>query len=155
MQFQLVCVGERMPSWVDGGYEEYARRLPRECALALREIAPGRRTRACDIQRIVADEGQRMLAAVGGSTHVVALDVGGKAWSTRDLADALARWLREGRDVAFLVGGPDGLSEACRQRAAESWSLSRLTFPHPLVRVIVAEQLYRAWSLLNHHPYHR
>lgn len=155
MQLNLVCVGERMPSWVTTGYDEYARRLPRECALALREIAPGKRTRHCDIQRIVADEGQRMLAAVGGDAHIVTLDVAGKSWSTRELADALARWQRDGRDIALLVGGPDGLSEACRQRAAESWSLSRMTFPHPLVRVIVAEQLYRAWTLLNHHPYHR
>ncbi|CAI8769548.1 23S rRNA (pseudouridine(1915)-N(3))-methyltransferase RlmH [Methylococcus capsulatus] len=155
MQLNLVCVGERMPSWVNEGYEEYARRLPRECALMLREIAPGKRTRNCDIQRILADEGQRMLAAVGGNAHIVTLDVGGKAWSTRELAEVLARWLREGRDIALLVGGPDGLSDACRQRAAESWSLSRMTFPHPLVRVIVAEQLYRAWTLLNNHPYHR
>ncbi|MDF9392679.1 MULTISPECIES: 23S rRNA (pseudouridine(1915)-N(3))-methyltransferase RlmH [Methylococcus] len=155
MQLNLVCVGERMPSWVTAGYDEYARRLPRECALALREIAPGKRTRHCDIQRIVADEGQRMLAAVGGNAHIVTLDAAGKSWSTRELADALARWQRDGRDIALLVGGPDGLSEVCRQRAAESWSLSRMTFPHPLVRVIVAEQLYRAWTLLNHHPYHR
>ena len=89
------------------------------------------------------------------SAHVVALDQGGKLWSTPQLAEALVRWQDLGREVALLIGGPEGLADECRARADEAWSLSRLTFPHPLVRVIAAEQLYRAWTILSHHPYHR
>ncbi|HWP00126.1 MAG TPA: 23S rRNA (pseudouridine(1915)-N(3))-methyltransferase RlmH [Methylococcus sp.] len=155
MQLQVIAVGERMPSWVREGYAEYARRLPRECALVLREIAPARRGRNYDIERAVAEEGQRILAAVAEGTHVVALHVSGKPWSTADLAQALERWSRRGAKLAFLIGGPDGLSRACLERADETWSLSRLTFPHALVRILLAEQIYRAWSLLHRHPYHR
>jgi 23S rRNA (pseudouridine1915-N3)-methyltransferase len=144
-----------MPLWVTQGYEEYAKRLPRECELILKEIAPGKRGKNADLARLIEDEGERMLAAVARGDHVVVLDVGGKSWSTPELAEALNRWRMHGRDVALLVGGPDGLSPACRARADEAWSLSRLTFPHPLVRVIVAEQIYRAFSILQNHPYHR
>jgi 23S rRNA (pseudouridine1915-N3)-methyltransferase len=155
MRIHLVAVGTRMPDWVTQGYEEYVRRLPRECELILKEIAPARRGKNADIARLREDEGERMLAAVSRDEYVVALDVGGKPWSTPDLAHNLDRWLANGRDVALLVGGPDGLSPACRQRADQAWSLSPLTFPHPIVRVIVAEQIYRAWSIRQNHPYHR
>jgi 23S rRNA (pseudouridine1915-N3)-methyltransferase len=155
MRIHLVAVGTRMPDWVTQGYEEYARRLPRECELILKEIAPAKRGKNADIARLREDEGERLLAAISRDDHVVALDVDGKAWSTPDLAQNLDRWLANGRDVALLVGGPDGLSPACRQRADQAWSLSRLTFPHPIVRVIVAEQIYRAWSIRQNHPYHR
>lgn len=144
-----------MPAWVQQGYEEYAKRLPRECELVLKEIAPGKRGKNTEVARVLKEEGERMLSALGKDTHVVALDVPGKPWTTPDLARAMKRWLEAGRHVALLVGGPEGLSEDVKHRARESWSLSRLTFPHPLVRVIVAEQIYRAWSILNHHPYHR
>jgi len=155
MQIQLVAVGTRMPGWVTEGYEKYAKRLPRECELVLKEIAPAKRGKNADIARLTDDEGERMLAALPRDAHIVALDVAGKEWSTEDLAEALARWLQNGRDVALLVGGPDGLSPACLKRANQRWSLSKLTFPHPVVRIIVAEQIYRAWSILQHHPYHR
>jgi len=144
-----------MPSWVQQGYDEYAKRLPRECELVLKEIAPGKRGKNADLARIVRDEGERMLAAIPPSAHVVTLDILGKAWTTGQLAEAMRRWLAGGQAVALLVGGPEGLAEAARQRAQESWSLSKLTFPHPLVRIIVAEQIYRAHSLINNHPYHR
>jgi len=144
-----------MPSWVQQGYDEYAKRLPRECELVLKEIAPGKRGKNADLARIVRDEGERMLAAIPPSAHVVTLDILGKAWTTEQLAEAMRRWLAGGQAVALLVGGPEGLAEAARQRAQESWSLSKLTFPHPLVRIIVAEQIYRAHSLINNHPYHR
>jgi len=155
MQIHLVAVGNRMPRWVAEGYEEYAKRLPRECELVLKEIAPAKRGKNADIARLTDDEGERMLEALPRDAHVVALDVAGQEWSTPELAGALARWLENGRDVALLVGGPDGLSPACLKRANQRWSLSKLTFPHPVVRIIVAEQIYRAWSILQHHPYHR
>jgi 23S rRNA (pseudouridine1915-N3)-methyltransferase len=155
MQIHLISIGNRMPLWVQQGYQDYAKRMPRECELVLKEIAPGSRGKNSDIARIVRDEGERMLQAMPPGTHPVALDLDGKSWSTAELAEALKRWLESGRNIALLVGGPEGLSEAARRSARESWSLSRLTFPHPLVRIIVAEQIYRAWSLLHHHPYHR
>lgn len=144
-----------MPSWVQQGYEEYARRLPKECELVLKEIAPGKRTKNSDVARIVRDEGDRMIAAIAKGMHVVTLDVPGKPWSTPELSLAMRRWLESGQDVALLVGGPEGLSDSVKQLARESWSLSKLTFPHPLVRIVVAEQIYRAWSILQNHPYHR
>lgn len=144
-----------MPVWITDAYSEYAKRLPRECELVLREIAPGKRGKTADIARVTEDEGDRMLATLPRDAHVVALDVAGKEWSTPELAETLARWLESGRDVALLVGGPDGLSPACLKRADQRWSLSKLTFPHPVVRIILAEQIYRAWSILQHHPYHR
>ncbi len=155
MRIQLIAVGNRMPAWVTEGYREYAQRLPPECALHLQEIAPVKRGKGADLERIRNDEGARMLAAMPRSVHVVSLDVGGSAWSTEDLSRQLTHWLQGGRDLALLVGGPEGLSAECRSRADQSWSLSPLTLPHPLVRVVVAEQLYRAWSLLQGHPYHR
>ncbi|BBA36905.1 rRNA large subunit methyltransferase [Methylocaldum marinum] len=155
MQIHLVAVGNRMPGWVTEAYSEYAKRLPRECELVLKEIVPAKRGKNADIARSIEEEGERILAALPRNVHVIALDVAGKEWSTPELAEALARWLESGRDVALLVGGPDGLSPACLKRANQRWSLSKLTFPHPVVRIIVAEQVYRAWSILQHHPYHR
>ena len=144
-----------MPDWVEKGYAEYAGRLPRECALHLLEIPAGKRGSHGDLARIVRAEGERLLAAVPTGSHLIALDERGQEWNTVELAEQLSGWLQEGRDVSLLIGGPDGLDAACRERAERRWSLSRLTLPHPLVRVIVAEQLYRAWSLLRNHPYHR
>lgn len=144
-----------MPGWVQQGYDEYAKRLPRECSLVLKEIPPGKRTKNSDVNRIVNEEGERMVAAIPSGAHVVTLDIPGRLWTTEELAQALEAWQNQGQAVALMVGGPEGLADSVKRLARQSWSLSRLTFPHPLVRVIVAEQLYRAWSLLNHHPYHR
>ncbi|MGR9085953.1 MAG: 23S rRNA (pseudouridine(1915)-N(3))-methyltransferase RlmH [Gammaproteobacteria bacterium] len=155
MQIHLISIGNRMPAWVEQGYREYAKRLPRECELVLKEIPAGVRGKNSDLARIVKEEGDRMIQAMPPGVHGVTLDLAGRSWSTDELAAAMKRWLESGQNIALLVGGPEGLSDAARQIACESWSLSRLTFPHPLVRVIVAEQLYRAWSILNHHPYHR
>lgn len=155
MRLQLTAVGTRMPAWVSAGYEEYARRMPRECRLELREIAPGKRGHGGDGARNMRDEAGRIRAAVPKGARVVALEVGGARWSTEDLSARLGRWLGEGRDVALLVGGPDGLDPELSSEADDRWSLSPLTLPHPLVRVVVAEQLYRAWTLLSGHPYHR
>lgn len=155
MQIHFIAVGNRMPAWVQNGYNEYAKRLPREYELLLKEISPGKRGKNCDTARIIKEEGNKMLAAVPPGANIVTLEVDGKPWSTPELANVLQRWQANSQPIALLVGGPDGLSETVRQAASESWSLSRLTFPHPLVRIIVAEQLYRAWSILNNHPYHR
>jgi 23S rRNA (pseudouridine1915-N3)-methyltransferase len=152
-RLRLLAVGTRMPGWVEAGFEEYRKRLPRECALELREIALARR--GADTARAVAEEGEALLGALAGDEIVVAMEVGGTAIDTPALAKTLGRWRDEGRRAAFLVGGPDGLAQACRARAELQWSLSRLTLPHPLVRIVLAEQLYRAWSLLAGHPYHR
>lgn len=155
MIVHLLAVGTRMPQWVEQGYREYAGRMPPECALKLTEIAAGRRTKGADLRRIQRQEGERLLAAIPAGARVIALEVEGRAWSTEALSGQLGQWLQDGRDVALLVGGPEGLDETCRRRADGAWSLSPLTLPHPLVRVIVAEQIYRAWSLLKGHPYHR
>lgn len=154
MKIRLLAIGNRMPTWVNQGHEEYAKRLNRECILELHEIAPGKRGKG-DARNAVQEEGERMLKAIPEGSRVVALEVTGRSWSTEQLAERCAAWQQEGRDIALLVGGPEGLSPACRQRADEQWSLSPLTLPHPLVRVVIAEQLYRAWSILNNHPYHR
>ncbi len=144
-----------MPGWVETGYQEYAKRLPPECALHLVEIEPGHRGKGASVEIARREEGGRLLAALPKGVQVIALDERGRAWSTAELSRQLAAWLAEGRDLALLVGGPEGLDPTCRARADRLWSLSPLTFPHPLVRVILAEQLYRAWSLLTGHPYHR
>ncbi|MFZ4702861.1 MAG: 23S rRNA (pseudouridine(1915)-N(3))-methyltransferase RlmH [Candidatus Methylumidiphilus sp.] len=155
MQIHLLCVGNRMPDWVVAGYEEYAKRMPRECELKLREIPPAKRGKNADIDRAIAEEGQKMLAAIPAGDRVVALDLGGSEWSTPQLAQTLSHWLADGRNVSLLVGGPDGLAPSCLALADERWRLSALTFPHSLVRIVLAEQLYRAWGILHNHPYHR
>jgi len=155
MQIHLIAVGNRMPAWVSQGYEEFARRMPSECRLKLIEIPPAKRTKAADIKRLVRQEGERMLEALPKNVMVVALDVAGRQWRTEELAQQLDGWMHEGRDIALLLGGPEGLDPACREKAEQRWSLSLLTFPHPLVRIIVAEQLYRATTILKHHPYHK
>lgn len=163
MRIYLIGVGRRMPDWVEAGYREYAKRLPSECALHLIEVEPLHRgksgaragSRASGAELAREEEAQRIERCIPKGAGLVALDGRGQGWSTEDLARQLAAWMGEGRDHALLVGGPDGLSESLLSRADQRWSLSRLTFPHPLVRVILAEQIYRAWTLLKGHPYHR
>jgi 23S rRNA (pseudouridine1915-N3)-methyltransferase len=154
VKLRLVAVGTRMPDWVEAGYADYVRRLPRELALELVEIPVAARGKNADIARLREAEGEKMLKAAGAS-RIIALDERGDGLDTAGWARALKQWMQEGRDVSLIVGGPDGLAPACLAAASARWSLSRLTFPHALVRVLVAEQLYRAWSLLQGHPYHR
>jgi 23S rRNA (pseudouridine1915-N3)-methyltransferase len=155
MQIHLIAVGERMPSWVSEGFREYAERLPPHFRLVLREIPAGRRTKGADLVRIAREEGERLLAAVPKGSRIVALDREGREFGTEALADELGSQLSRGADLALLVGGPEGLSPDCLAHCQARWSLSRLTLAHPLVRVVVAEQIYRAYSILNHLPYHR
>ena len=155
MDIFLLAVGTKMPDWVNKGYNEYAKRLNADCRLKLIEIAPGKRGKNADLAKIKTREGEKLLAAIPKGCLVVALEVQGKAWSTETLSQQLDSWLHGGQDVALLVGGPEGLSDACLARAELKWSLSPLTLPHPLVRVLLSEQLYRAYSILKNHPYHR
>jgi 23S rRNA (pseudouridine1915-N3)-methyltransferase len=155
MQLTVAAVGQRMPAWVQEAWRDYARRLPRELTLELREIPLGRRGRNAPVDKLRAAEGTALLAAVPQGHRVIALDERGRQWSTRDVAGRLQDWMREEHGVGFLIGGPDGLSEDCLKLAQDTWALGRLTLPHPLVRVILAEQLYRAWSITRNHPYHR
>lgn len=155
MNVHLIAVGKKIPQWVRTGYAEFAKRLPEQCALRLLEIPAGRRAKGVCIERTRYEEGARILAAIPPDCHVVALDALGQPWSTEQLAANLRDWLASGRDVAMIIGGPDGLATECLARSDQRWSLSALTYPHALVRVIVAEQIYRAWSILRNHPYHR
>lgn len=154
MNLRVVALGHRMPAWVTAGWNDYARRLPREFVLDLVELKPEPRDRGRPVAQLLAAEALRIAAACKGS-RVVALDERGQAWTTRTLAERLARWRDEAQDVAFVIGSADGLAESVRHDAAALVALSALTLPHALVRVIVAEQLYRAASLLGGHPYHR
>lgn len=155
MKIHLIAVGTKMPSWIEEGYREYARRLPSECALQLLEIPLAKRGKGADTRRLKQQEGKRILESIPRGARVVALEVDGRPWSTEQLSGRLERWMGDGCDIAVLVGGPDGLDSSCRERADELWSLSSLTLPHPLVRIVVAEQIYRAWTILKGHPYHR
>jgi len=155
MRINFICMGQKMPTWVQQGYQEYAKRLPNQCELNLIEISLTRRSKNADIPRIQQEEGKRMLAQVGNGSLIIALDERGKTWNTTQLSQQLDNWMHNYSQVALLVGGPEGLAPECVQKAQQKWSLSTLTLPHPLVRVVVAEQIYRAWTLLNNHPYHR
>jgi 23S rRNA (pseudouridine1915-N3)-methyltransferase len=153
MRFLVVAVGHRMPVWVNAGFAEYAGRMPREARVELIALKPA--LRGAPMQRTLEAEGKRIIAALPADCIRVALDERGASLSTMDLARRVARWREAGRDVAFIVGGADGLAESVRTSAHLTWSLSPLTLPHGLARVVLAEQLYRAVSILHNHPYHR
>jgi len=159
MRLYVVAVGRRAPAWVDAGFADYARRMPREAQLVLKAVKPqsrgGATANAATIERIRTAESRRIVAALPRDGYIVVLDEGGRTFTTRQLAGNLGRWQGAGRDVAFIIGGADGTAEALRNGANMVWSLSPLTLPHHLVRVVLAEQLYRAVSILNNHPYHR
>lgn len=155
MKLSLIAVGTRMPDWVQTGFSEYARRFGRDMPLELIEIPAGKRGKNADIKRILELEGEKMLAAVSKGSRIVTLEVTGDNWSSPQLAQRLEQWQQDGRDVALLIGGPEGLAPACIAASEAKWSLSALTLPHPMVRVVLAEALYRAWSISTNHPYHR
>lgn len=155
MKLQLIAVGTKMPDWVQTGFMDYLHRFPKDMLFELIEIPAGKRGKNADIKRILEKEGELMLAAVGKGNRIVTLDIPGEKWDTPKLANQLENWKQDGRNVSLLIGGPEGLAPACKEAAMQSWSLSPLTLPHPLVRVLVAESLYRAWSITTNHPYHR
>ena len=155
MRLQVLAVGTRQPDWVNRGYDEYARRFPPHLNLQLKELPAAKRGKGVSADKLKQAEADKILGATPDGAYVVALDEHGKTVNTRELSARLSEWQQDGRDVVFMIGGADGLDETCLQRADWCWSLSPLTLPHGLVRVILAEQLYRANSLLEGHPYHR
>jgi len=154
MKLRLVALGARLPAWIAAGYVEYSRRLPREFSLDLVELKPAARDRGRTAAQILATEAARIAEATAGY-HVVALDERGQAWTTKDFAAKLAGWRERALGVAFVIGSADGLDPAIKRHADAVLALSALTLPHGLARVVLAEQLYRATSLLSGHPYHR
>jgi 23S rRNA (pseudouridine1915-N3)-methyltransferase len=155
MQITVAAVGTRLEPWVNEAFESYQTRLPRHLNLSLEEIPVARRAAGAQSEAAVTAEGERLLRCVRPDALALALDERGHQWSSAELATELGRWLLGQPHVAILIGGPDGLSPACRERADRLWSLSRLTLPHGLARVVLAEQLYRAWTIHQGHPYHR
>jgi 23S rRNA (pseudouridine1915-N3)-methyltransferase len=155
MRIRIIAVGTKMPDWVEQGYSEYAKRMPREINVEMVELPLALRSKNSDIAKAMEKEGEAMLATIGKGEQVIALDVKGKAWSTEHLAEQLATWKMSGANYCLLIGGPDGLAPAALALASVKWSLSPLTLPHPLVRILVIEQLYRACTILQNHPYHK
>jgi 23S rRNA (pseudouridine1915-N3)-methyltransferase len=157
LKLAVIAVGHRMPAWVDAGFEEYARRMPRETPVKLLEVKaePRPEQESGNVERITEAEARRIAAAIPKGALKVVLDERGKAFTTRELSARFAGWQTEGRDVAFVIGGADGTAESVKRDADVMWSLSPLTLPHGLVRVVLAEQLYRACTILRNHPYHR
>jgi 23S rRNA (pseudouridine1915-N3)-methyltransferase len=151
----LVVTGERMPSWVDAGFAEYSKRIRGRMTLRLIEVPAIRRGKGADLARVASEEERRLDAAIPAGCRRIALDRGGKPVSTLDIVARMERWLQDGEQAALVVGGPEGLSPGFINGADECWSLSALTFAHPVVRVVLAEQVYRCWSVLEGLPYHR
>lgn len=155
MKLRILAVGHKMPAWIEAGYQEYAKRMPPDATLELIEIKPEKRAAGSSTGRIQKNEAERISAALPGQAMLIVLDEHGRQLTTTELADLLSRWMREGAQPSFVIGGADGLDASLKSRADLLLGLSRLTLPHGLARVMLAEQLYRAISLLKGHPYHR
>lgn len=155
MVIYLVAIGQKMPSWVQQGFEEYVKRMPKSCEIKLLELPLAARAKNYNVDKVKQDEMKQILATLPKGVGVVALDERGKQATSLELAGKLEEWLGSGRDMALLIGGPDGLARELVAQSEWSWSLGKLTLPHPFVRIILAEQLYRAWSIIQNHPYHR
>ncbi|NRA41523.1 MAG: 23S rRNA (pseudouridine(1915)-N(3))-methyltransferase RlmH [Pseudomonadales bacterium] len=155
MNIRLICIGQKMPPWVDHGYQEFAKRINGDIRLKLLELPMAKRVKNQSVEQFKRREAESIVAALQPQEYPVVLDVLGKSISTEDLATKLNQWKMLGQDIAIIIGGPDGLASEVLALAREKLSLSKLTLPHPLVRVIVAEQVYRAWSLSKGHPYHK
>lgn len=155
MSIYLIAIGKGVSSWVETGYNDYAKRMPKDFKIILHEITAVKRTKSTSVNQIQQIEGQKMLDAIPQGSLVIALDERGQQWNSSELAVQLQKWQNNWQKISLLIGGPEGLSPCCLEKAHCKWSLSNLTLPHPLVRIVVAEQLYRAWSILTKHPYHR
>ena len=159
MKLTIVAGGNRMPAWVSAGYEEYARRMPPDARVSLVEVKPEQRPAKppsdTQVRTMMESEARRIEQAIPAGAERVVLDERGRGCTTRDLSARIERWRMDGRDAVFVIGGPDGTAESLRKSADWLWSLSALTLPHPLVRVLLIEQLYRAVSIIGGHPYHR
>ena len=155
MKLIILAVGHKMPSWITEGFNEYTKRMPREAKIELIEIKPEPRTTGKTVPQIMEAEAQRIRAALPNNALLIALDERGSHWTTRQMSQRMQEWMGGGRDVAFIIGGADGLHESIRNSANQLLALSAMVLPHGMVRVLLAEQLYRAYSLLHNHPYHR
>ena len=155
MLIKLIAIGNKMPAWVNHGVDDYVKRTPKGWKLELVEIPPVKRGKNADTARVLSEEGERLMAAASDCEQVIALDRLGKSISSLDLAAQCETWYHQNATVAWLIGGAEGLSPACLSQATHRWSLSSLTLPHPMVRLVVAEQVYRAYSIFQNHPYHR
>jgi 23S rRNA (pseudouridine1915-N3)-methyltransferase len=155
MKIKLLAVGSKMPTWVTTCFNDYNKLMPNEMLDELIELPLGHRAKGADLSKAIKKEGDAMLAAIPSGDWVVALEVLGKNWSTPQLANEMQNWQMNGRNVSLLIGGPDGLDPRCTALADQKWSLSALTLPHPMVRILLSEQLYRAWSVIQGHPYHK
>lgn len=155
MKLLILAVGNKMPAWITAGFNEYTKRMPREATISLIEIKPEPRSSGKTAAQIMEAEAQRIRAALPNGALCIALDEHGATPTTRQLAQQMRDWMQQGHDVAFVIGGADGLHESVKQTARQTMALSALTLPHGMVRVLLAEQLYRAHSLLHNHPYHR
>ncbi|MSR11558.1 MAG: 23S rRNA (pseudouridine(1915)-N(3))-methyltransferase RlmH [Gammaproteobacteria bacterium] len=155
MKIRLLCVGTKMPAWVQAGVAEYEKRCARYLGLSLVEVPMAKRSKTVSIEQCIQKESDELLTRVQADDFVVAMEVTGKVLATETLAERVAQFRAEGRNLSLLIGGPDGLGAACRERANECWSLSAMTLPHPLVRILLVEQFYRVASILQGHPYHR
>ena len=155
MRLTVVALGERMPDWVSQGVAEYSKRFPRECALEIIAVPAPKRNKGSDTAKAIKEEGKRMLAALPQKGLKIALDERGRQMPTEQWAKLLRGWMLDGVNPVFLIGGADGLAPDCKKLVDQTWSLSELTLPHPLVRVLLVEQLYRAWTIVHNHPYHR
>ena len=155
MRIHILTVCQKVPTWIEEGYREYQKRLPRDLELIVKEIKPQTRGARISTDKIKEEEAKKILEVIPGKARVIVMDERGKALSTQEWADRLSGWQLDFPEVAFVIGGSEGLSDKIRQRADEIWALSKMTFPHALVRVLIAEQIYRAWTVLQGHPYHR
>jgi 23S rRNA (pseudouridine1915-N3)-methyltransferase len=155
LKLVILAVGHKMPDWISNGFDEYAKRMPPELRIELKELKPELRSSGRNAESVMAAEKQRIEAALPKHARVIALDERGRDWTTMQLAQALPGWQQDGRDVAFIIGGADGLHPDVKARGEIMLRISSLTLPHGMVRVLLAEQLYRAWSITQNHPYHR
>ena len=155
MKIHLIAVGKKMPEWVNAGFSEFSKRMPPELQVNLIEIPPSVRNKATPIEKNIKEEGERIQSAIPDNSKLIVLDEKGKDFSSIALSKEMESWLPMGQDISIVIGGADGIDPVIKQQADEKRSLSSLTLPHALVRVVIAEQLYRGWSILKGHPYHR
>ena len=155
MRIHIVAIGARLPAWVEDGCREYAKRIKGQIRVVLHEVSPAHRTKGADLKRLLRDEGARLLKSVPARCRIIALDRSGRRFDTRQLCEELTARLNRSEDLAMLIGGPEGLDPQCLKSAQAVWSLSPLTLAHPLARLVLVEQLYRVWSIINNLPYHR
>jgi len=155
VKIEIIAIGHKMPNWINTGIEEYKKRFPPQMKLSFKEIPLLKRNKQTDIARLIDKEAQQMKALIAPGSHVIALEVQGQSFTTELLAKKIQQFQALGKNITILIGGPEGLHPSCSQLANESWSLSKLTLPHPLVRVFLTEAIYRAWTITVNHPYHK